>query len=80
MQVVSLDFSEVVIDKMRGRHGDACGEWVVGDVTRLPEQFPKGSFSVVVRQRRKHLVRRRSAVGLLFWVSPMCVTVRQHSL
>lgn len=31
-QLVSVDYSEVVIDKMRARHGDACGEWLVAGV------------------------------------------------
>ncbi len=47
-QLVSVDFSDVVIEKMRARHGDACGRWVVGDVTKLPELFPAERFAVVV--------------------------------
>lgn len=47
-QLVSLDISEVVIEKMRARHGDSCGEWRVGDITRLPSSFPAAAFDVVI--------------------------------
>ncbi len=47
-QMVSLDNSEVVIDRMRHKYADSAGRWIVGDMTKLDEIFPPHSFDVVI--------------------------------
>lgn len=47
-QLVSLDFSEVLIAKMRAKHGTACGTWMTGDITQLASSFPPSSFDLVI--------------------------------
>ncbi len=48
--IVSLDYSSVVVERMREKHGDACGEWVVGDITQLDSCFPAESFDVAIEK------------------------------
>ena len=49
--ITNLDYSSVVIETMSGRTSHATGlKWVVGDVTRLSEDFAGESFDVVMEK------------------------------
>ncbi|KDO35701.1 hypothetical protein SPRG_18855 [Saprolegnia parasitica CBS 223.65] len=48
--IVNLDFSSVVIERMSGKYTESrpLMRWVVGDMLKLPESFDASSFDVVI--------------------------------